>query len=145
MSWIGHLWSTKAYAYAPLDAAARGEEREDRERCGLDRRSGAEPEGEGEGEAEQTVVDRRSLRRSVMHFPREQRRSPRVMVGLLVAEFLGTVAALTLFGIAAPNTYRTALWKDGGKNGFNSDPVQILYAMANYRPLPTTPVVWSQL
>ncbi|KAI9792140.1 MAG: hypothetical protein M1833_001254 [Piccolia ochrophora] len=72
-------------------------------------------------------------------------KTPRVVLGLFIAEFAGTVAALALFGIAAPDMYRTALWKDGARNGFNSDPAQILYAYANYRPIPKTPLVWSSL
>lgn len=67
------------------------------------------------------------------------------MYGLLIAELLLTVAALALFGIAAPNTYRTKLWKDGARRGFNSDPNVILYAYANHRPIPKEPLVWSQL
>ncbi|KFY42633.1 hypothetical protein V494_02331 [Pseudogymnoascus sp. VKM F-4513 (FW-928)] len=54
-----------------------------------------------------------------------------------------TVATLTLFGIASPDAYRTQLWKLGGELGFNSSPDQILYAYANYRPIPKTPLVWS--
>lgn len=67
------------------------------------------------------------------------------MIGLMVAELGGTVATLTLFGIASPDAYRTQLWKVGGENGFNSSPDQILYAYANYRPIPKTPLVWSDL
>ncbi|CAD0093284.1 unnamed protein product, partial [Aureobasidium vineae] len=37
-----------------------------------------------------------------------------------------TVAALALFAIAQPNTYRTRLWTDGYNNGFNSSPTEIL-------------------
>ncbi len=69
----------------------------------------------------------------------------RVVLVLLLIELVLSIPALALFGIAAPNTFRTALWKDGGLNGFNSDPVQILYAYANHRPLPQTPMVWHQL
>lgn len=64
--------------------------------------------------------------------------------GLVFAEFPFTVALLALFGIASPDTYRTALWQDGSNNGFNSNPNAALYAAANYRPY-TTPKVWSQL
>ena len=67
------------------------------------------------------------------------------MIGLMLAEFCGTVATLTLFGVASPNAYRTEMWKVGGEHGFNSHPRQILYAYANYRPIPETPMVWSQL
>jgi len=62
---------------------------------------------------------------------------------LLGLELPLTVALLALFGIAAPNLYRTKLWQDGSDNGFNSSPTTGLYAAANYRPY-TTPKVWSQ-
>ncbi|KAI9744448.1 MAG: hypothetical protein M1818_001977 [Claussenomyces sp. TS43310] len=68
---------------------------------------------------------------------------PQVLVALLVLEFGGTVASLCLFGLADDNLYRTKLWQIGGDNGFCSSPSQILYAYANYRPIPTTPLVWS--
>lgn len=64
--------------------------------------------------------------------------------GLLAVELPLTVALLALFGIAAPNLYRTKLWQDGADNGFNSSPTTGLYAAANYRPY-KTPKVWSQL
>jgi hypothetical protein len=67
------------------------------------------------------------------------------MIGLMVAELLGTVACLVLFGVASPDAYRTAMWQIGADNGFNSSPDQILYAYANYRPIPRTPLVWSSL
>jgi hypothetical protein len=66
-------------------------------------------------------------------------------MGLMAFEFLGTVATLVLFGIASPDQYRTALWQIGADNGFNSSPQTILYAYANYRPIPTTPMVWTLL
>ncbi|RDL33134.1 Uncharacterized protein BP5553_08573 [Venustampulla echinocandica] len=69
---------------------------------------------------------------------------PKVAIGLLALEFAATVAVLTMFGIAAPNLYRTKLWQVGADNGFNSSPTQILYAYANHRPIPKTPFIWSQ-
>lgn len=63
-----------------------------------------------------------------------------VLVGF---EFPLTVAVLALFGIAAPNLYRTKLWADGAMNGFNSSPMAGLYAAANYRSY-TSPKVWGQ-
>lgn len=71
-------------------------------------------------------------------------RWPKVLIALMVFELAGTVAALALFGIADPDLFRTALWQVGSDNGFNSSPSQILYAYANYRPIPKTPFVWSQ-
>jgi hypothetical protein len=70
---------------------------------------------------------------------------PKAIIGLMVFELLDTVATLVFFGIADPNTYRTKLWQVGADNGFNSSPSLILYAYANYRPIPTTPMVWGAL
>lgn len=70
-------------------------------------------------------------------------RFAKLMYGLFVLEFFLTVAALTFFGIADPNTYRTKLWQNGANKGFNSDPSVVLYSFANYRPI-STPLVWSQ-
>ena len=75
--------------------------------------------------------------------PRQWRLS-RVVWALLVLEFPFTVANLALFGIASPNLYRTILWAEGGRRGFNSDPSTPLYAAANYRPV-KVPIVWSSL
>ena len=63
---------------------------------------------------------------------------------LIALEAPLTIALLALFGIAAPDLYRTKLWQDGAENGFNSNPNAALYAAANYKPY-TAPRVWSQL
>ncbi|KAL3421857.1 hypothetical protein PVAG01_06013 [Phlyctema vagabunda] len=76
------------------------------------------------------------------HFSRRWK-WPKVLLTLMAIELAGTVAALALFGIATPNLFRTKLWQVGSDHGFNSSPLQILYAYANYRPLPKTPFVWS--
>jgi hypothetical protein len=68
----------------------------------------------------------------------------KVLWFLIIAELPFTVANLALFGIASPNLYRTILWAEGGRMGFNSDPKTVLYAYANYRPV-KTPLVWSSL
>jgi hypothetical protein len=65
-----------------------------------------------------------------------------VIIALVILEFPLTVAALTLFGIADPDTYRTRLWEDGHLNGFNSDPSAPLYAAANYQSI-KIPIIWS--
>lgn len=70
---------------------------------------------------------------------------PKVLVALMVVEFLATVAALAFFGIATPDLYRTKLWQVGFDHGFCSSPDQVLYAYANYRPLPKIPIVWSSI
>ena len=63
---------------------------------------------------------------------------------LFVVEFPFTVACLALFGIADPDTYRTSLWKEGANHGWNSDPIELLYAYANYKPM-KAPAPWNQL
>ncbi|OSS46262.1 hypothetical protein B5807_08275 [Epicoccum nigrum] len=73
--------------------------------------------------------------------PREWRLA-RYVWFLILFEFPFTVANLALFGIASPNLYRTILWNEGGKMGFNSDTSTIVYAYANYKPV-KTPLVWS--
>ena len=65
------------------------------------------------------------------------------MVALFILEFPLTVAMLTLFGVADPNTYRTKLRQNGADLGFNSDASEAVYAYANYKPV-VTPMVWSQ-
>lgn len=62
---------------------------------------------------------------------------------LLIIEIPLTIALLALFGIADPDTYRTRLWRNGSVKGFNSDPSEILYAYANYRPI-SVPLIWSR-
>ena len=79
-----------------------------------------------------------------MYFARTFKPNKWLFYGLVVVEFPLTVALLALFGIAAPDTYRTKLWQDGSENGFNSSPTAGLYAAANYRPF-TTPMVWASL
>jgi hypothetical protein len=71
-------------------------------------------------------------------------RHVRPLYWLCALEFPFTVASLALFGIADPDTYRTALWTEGSTFGWNSDPIEILYSFANYQPMqPPTP--WNQL
>lgn len=70
-------------------------------------------------------------------------RSTKAIWIVMVAELAMTVALLVLFGIAQPDLYRTQLWRAGDDLGFNSSPNIILYAYANYQPLPTIPFVWS--
>ncbi|KAF2756497.1 hypothetical protein EJ05DRAFT_466858 [Pseudovirgaria hyperparasitica] len=79
----------------------------------------------------------------MMFFMSRKWRVPRVILGLIIFEFPLTVACLTLTGIAAPNLYRNKLWQTGGDLGFNSKPITIVYAYANYRPV-DIPLVWSQ-
>ncbi|CZS95404.1 uncharacterized protein RCO7_05738 [Rhynchosporium graminicola] len=69
---------------------------------------------------------------------------PKVLIALFALELAGTVAALTLFGIAQPDLFRTRLWQLGADNGWNSSPKARLYAYANYRPVPSVPFIWSK-
>ncbi|KHN96744.1 uncharacterized protein MAM_05300 [Metarhizium album ARSEF 1941] len=59
-------------------------------------------------------------------------------------ELIGLVPTLVIFGIAQPDMYRTDMWQIGFENKLNSNPNMILYAYANYRPLPNVPLIWSQ-
>ncbi|KAI4137293.1 MAG: hypothetical protein L6R39_007361, partial [Caloplaca ligustica] len=70
-------------------------------------------------------------------------KTPRVIIPLFVVELVFEIAALALYGIAQPNLYRTKLWKEGSLHGWNSNPNEIIYAYANYRPI-HTPLPWSQ-
>ncbi|OLN84414.1 hypothetical protein CCHL11_05923 [Colletotrichum chlorophyti] len=63
---------------------------------------------------------------------------------LMPLELIGLVPLLVLFGIAQPDLYRTKLWEVGHAYGFNSNPDMILYAYANYEPLPKIPFVWTR-
>jgi len=81
---------------------------------------------------------------SLFRFFNRQWRWPKVFVAFLILELAGTVPVLVLFAIADPDAFRTELWQIGFDNGFNSSPSQILYAYANYQPIPSTPLVWSQ-
>lgn len=69
---------------------------------------------------------------------------PKTIWGLIAVEFAFVVATLTLFGIANPDLYRTKLWKEGSSHGWNSDPSDKTYALANYQHY-ESPLVWSQL
>ena len=73
-----------------------------------------------------------------------QWRTPKVLIGLFILEVPLTIAALALFGIAQPDLYRTRFWQEGADQGWNSNPNQLIYAIANYRPI-KAPLPWSQL
>ncbi|TDZ33839.1 hypothetical protein C8035_v009227 [Colletotrichum spinosum] len=66
------------------------------------------------------------------------------MWAIFPLELIGLVPLLVLFGIAQPDLYRTKLWEVGHAYGFNSNPKMILYAYANYEPLPKIPFVWTR-
>jgi len=74
-------------------------------------------------------------------WPRAARRGTWYLMPL---ELLGLIPALVIFGISQPDLYRTDMWQIGFDNKLNSNPNMILYAYANYRPLPNVPLVWSK-
>ena len=71
-------------------------------------------------------------------------RNGKILPILFAVELPLTIAGLALFGIADPDTYRTALWTEGSVQGWNSDPSELLYAAANYKPM-AAPTPWNQL
>ena len=71
-------------------------------------------------------------------------RAPRVIYILFGIELAFSIAALALFGIAQPDLYRTRLWQEGSDHGWASNPTEVIYAFANYKPI-KTPLPWSQL
>jgi hypothetical protein len=62
----------------------------------------------------------------------------------MVPELAGVITLLVLFGLQQPDSFRTRFWQIGFDNKLNSNPAMILYAYANYQPLPTVPFVWSR-
>lgn len=63
---------------------------------------------------------------------------------LIPLELIGLVPILTIFSIAQPDMYRSTMWEIGFQNKLNSNPNMVLYAYANYQPLPKVPFIWSQ-
>lgn len=63
---------------------------------------------------------------------------------LMALELLGLVPVLVIFGISQPDLYRSELWKIGYLNGLNSNPNRVLYAYANYQPMPEVAFVWTR-
>lgn len=81
--------------------------------------------------------------RAVPWWMKTEFRHYRPLYYLCVLELPITVATLALYGIADPDTYRTALWTEGSRNGWNSNPIELLYAAANYKQM-DAPLPWSQ-
>ncbi len=63
---------------------------------------------------------------------------------LMAVELLGLIPLLVIFGISQPDLYRSDLWRIGYLNKFNSNPNRVLYAYANYKPLPDVAFVWTK-
>ena len=83
------------------------------------------------------------LQSYVSRIPR-QWRTPKTLLALFALELLIEIPTLALFGIASPDLYRTKLWKEGSIHGWNSNPNEIAYSYANYRPM-KYPLPWSEL
>ena len=62
----------------------------------------------------------------------------------MVPELAAIIPLLVLFGLQAPDAFRSFFWRIGYENKLNSNPSMILYAYANHEPLPTVPFVWSK-
>ncbi|KAH8704368.1 hypothetical protein GQ44DRAFT_764161 [Phaeosphaeriaceae sp. PMI808] len=62
----------------------------------------------------------------------------------IVFEFFLILTLLVLFTSASSKEYHTALWQDGGTQGWNSDPHQRVYDYANYRESPPIPIIWDE-
>lgn len=111
-------------------------------RCPVDRRLRAVPLSVIRGPSKSFTANMRIP--SCFHAIPRQWRTPKTLIGFFVLELALTVAALALYGIAAPDLYRTKLWQEGSNHGWNSNPNQLIYAAANYRPV-VEPLPWSQL
>ena len=71
-------------------------------------------------------------------------RAKRPLYWGMLPELAGTIAVLVLFGLQQPDLYRTKFWQIGFNRQLNSNPAMVIYAYANYEPLPNVPLVWSQ-
>ncbi|EQB53344.1 hypothetical protein CGLO_06933 [Colletotrichum gloeosporioides Cg-14] len=67
-----------------------------------------------------------------------------VLVMLLCLESVVVFVALALFGIAYPDRFRSRLWRNGGEEGWCSNPRLRIYFYANYEEPPEIPLIWSQ-
>ncbi|KAL3291637.1 hypothetical protein RB213_008670 [Colletotrichum asianum] len=63
---------------------------------------------------------------------------------LLCLESVVVLGALALFGIAYPDRFRSRLWRNGGEEGWCSNPRLRIYFYANYEEPPEMPRIWSQ-
>ena len=77
------------------------------------------------------------LQKSVSFFRTQIRRY------LFITELALLGLLLVLCGYAYPDRIRTALWTEGGTQGWNSDPTLRIYFYANYQTPPSIPYIWS--
>ncbi|KAI3528318.1 hypothetical protein CABS01_02073 [Colletotrichum abscissum] len=69
---------------------------------------------------------------------------PDLSVVLLCIEAVVVFAALVLFGVAYPDRFRSRLWRNGGEQGWCSNPRMRIYFYANHEEPPEIPLIWSQ-
>lgn len=82
-----------------------------------------------------------------MDFQRHRRRRLAgfgVLSLLLCLESIIVIGALVLFGAAYPDRLRSRLWRNGGEEGWCSNPRLRIYFYANYEEPPVIPLIWSQ-
>ncbi|KLU81303.1 hypothetical protein MAPG_00394 [Magnaporthiopsis poae ATCC 64411] len=77
-------------------------------------------------------------------FVRRKWRSRKPLWFLMILQLAHLIPLLVLFGIAQPDVFRTLMWRIGYAEKLNSNPNTILYAYANFEPLPRIPFRWSQ-
>ncbi|KAF9876643.1 hypothetical protein CkaCkLH20_06051 [Colletotrichum karsti] len=66
------------------------------------------------------------------------------LAALLCLESVVVIAALVLFGVAYPDRFRSRLWRNGGEEGWCSNPRLRIYFYANHEEPPEIPLIWSQ-
>ena len=70
--------------------------------------------------------------------------SPLLFLCAMLVDLVLAITLVSLFASAYPDGFRTALWQNGGSEGWNSDPQQRVYNYANYRESPPIPLSWDQ-
>ncbi|KXH35421.1 hypothetical protein CSIM01_10180 [Colletotrichum simmondsii] len=69
---------------------------------------------------------------------------PNLIAVVLCFETVVVFAALVLFGVAYPDRFRSRLWRNGGEEGWCSNPRLRIYFYANHEEPPEIPLIWSQ-
>lgn len=72
------------------------------------------------------------------------RTPPLLFLSAMLVDLILAITLISLFASAYPDRFRTALWQNGGSEGWNSDPQQRVYDYANYRESPPMPLIWDQ-
>ncbi|KAM0440949.1 hypothetical protein ACHAPT_000252 [Fusarium lateritium] len=65
---------------------------------------------------------------------------------LMPIELAGVIPILALTSLAQPDLYRSDMWRIGWEHDppLNSNPAMVLYAYANYQPLPKIALIWTR-